>query len=229
MHNTELLLLGIIFLYPALDLILERFTSQNKIVEYLKTATILWLITGLLVYTFFMGELSVVKFDYVVVHNWQNLTAILMLLVAIIYLVLLIKSISSNERLSTEVLSKFAPFMALMPNTKQQILVFTVVLSGTAGICEELIFRAYLYNFVDSYLGVIGAIIISSLVFGFWHIYLGWTEVLRTSLMGGFFCAIYLFTGNIIFPILLHIFIDIYSGLICYFAQRAQHQTHARH
>jgi len=220
MHYLELILIGIILLYPLVDYINEKYKSKNKSIEYIKISSLLWIITFFLAYIYFIEELSVVNLDYVVEINWQNILAITLILIAVTYLVLLIKNIILNEKLRLEVVSKFEPFIDIMPVTKKQVLVFTLLLSVTAGICEELIFRAYLFNLIDAHTGTIGAILLSSLIFGIWHVYLGWQEVLRTSIMGGILCGVYIFSGNIIIPIILHIFIDIYSGLICYFAVR---------
>jgi len=222
MHYLELTFLGIVLFYPLVDYFNEKFKSKSKNVEYLKISLFLWVLTFFLAYIYYIEELSVVELDYLIKMGWQNIVAISFIVLAISYLVLLIKNINSNEKFRAEVANNFEPFIQIMPETKSQVLVFTILLSVTAGICEELIFRAYLFNLIDTYTGTIGAILISSLVFGFWHIYLGWKEVLRTSIMGVIFCSIYIFTGNIIIPIILHIFIDIYSGLMCYFSVRKQ-------
>lgn len=222
MHYLEVSLLGIILFYPVFDYLIGKYKSKNKNVEYIKISSFLWGLTLFLAYIFYIEELSVVKLDYDMAFNWQNILVFSLMIIAITYLVLLIKNIISNEELRLEVATKFEPFIDLMPTTKNQVLIFTLLLSVTAGLCEELIFRAYLFNLVDTHTGTIAAILISSLVFGFWHVYLGWQEVLRTSIMGAILCGVYIFTGNIIAPIILHIFIDIYSGLICYFAVRKQ-------
>lgn len=222
MHYLELSLLGIILFYPLVDYFSGKYKSKNKNIEYIKISSFLWGLTLFMAFIFYIEKLSVVSIDYYVEFNWQNILGIVLILIAIAYLVLLIKNIISNENLRLEVASKFEPFIDVMPTTKSQVLVFTLLLSVTAGICEELIFRAYLFNLVDTYTGTMGAILISSLIFGFWHVYLGWQEVLRTSIMGAILCSVYIFTGNIIAPIILHVFIDIYSGLICYFAIRSQ-------
>lgn len=222
MHYLELSLIGIILLYPLLDYFNGKHKSQNKNVEYLKICIFLWGLTSFMAYIFYIEELSVAKLDYSIAFNWQNILAITLISIAIVYLVLLIKNIIPNEDLRQEIAHKFEPFIDLMPTNKSQVLVFTLLLSVTAGICEELIFRAYLFNLTDIYSGTIGAILISSLIFGFWHVYLGWQEVLRTSIMGAVLCSVYIFTDNIIIPIILHVFIDVYSGLICYFAMRKQ-------
>lgn len=222
MHHLELLLIGIILLYPLVDFFSEKYKSKHKIFEYIKISSFLWGLTLFLAYIYSIQELSIGFLDYEVEFNWQNILAFSLIFIAVAYLILLIRNVTTNETLRLEVATKFAPFMDLMPATKNQVLVFTLVLSVTAGICEELIFRAYLFNLIGTHTGNIAAIVLSSLLFGFWHLYLGWQEVLRTSVMGGILCGVYIFTGNIVVPILLHVFIDIYSGLICYFAVRKQ-------
>ena len=222
MHYLEIVLIGIILFFPLFDLINEKYKSKNKNVEYVKISLFLWIPTFVLAYLFYAEKLSVVNLDYVVDQNWQNILAIVLILLAIVYLLVLIRSIKLNEKLRVEVADKFEPFVKIMPVTKSQILIFTMLLSVSAGICEELIFRAYLYTLIDTHIGTVGAILLSSIVFGLWHIYLGWNEVLRTGIMGALLCGVYIFTGNIVIPIILHIFVDVYSGLICYFAMRIQ-------
>ena len=220
MYYLEILLLGIILLFPIVDLINEKYKSRNKNVEYIKIAFFLWIPTLLLGYLFYKEELSVVSFGAVIENNWQNIFITSLLLLAIVYLLVLIRSIQSNEELRDEIRNKFESFKDILPVTKNEMLIFTLIVSVSAGICEELLFRAYLYTFLDSHIGMVAAIFLSSVIFGLWHIYLGWQEVIRTSVMGALFCGIYIFTGNIILPILVHIFVDVYSGLMCYFAMR---------
>ncbi len=220
MHYLELVLIGMIVIFPVVDLINEKYKSKNKNIEFIKIAISLWIPTIFLAYLFNAKILSVTNVVYAVSLNWQNILAISLILLAVLYLVALIRTLTVSDKLRTEVTQKFKPFINMLPVTKAQILVFTLLLSVSAGICEELIFRAYLYPLIDSHIGMVGAILLSSIVFGLWHLYLGWYEVLRTSIMGAIFCGVYIFTGNIIIPIILHIFIDVYSGLLCYFAMR---------
>jgi len=222
LDSFEILLLLFIFFYPILDIVLNRYKSDNKNIEYTKITLVLWVPTILLCYLYYTKSLSVSDFRLQLALNWQNTVVLGLITIAIGYLILLVRSIVSSKELRTEVAAKFKPYVDLMPVTKSQMWVFTCVVSVSAGICEELLFRAYLYNVLDSQLGMAAAIISSSLIFGFWHIYLGWREVVRTSIMGAVLCGVYLFTGNIFIPILMHVFIDVYSGTICYFAMRKQ-------
>ena len=224
MHYLEITLIGVILFYPIVDLIIEKYKSQKKskkkIFEYLKISFIMWLPTLLLLHLFSKGELSVVNLGIVIEISWQNILFASLLFVAIIYLLLLIRSIQSSEELRAEITNKLEPYRDILPVSTNEMFIFTLILSVSAGICEELLFRAYLFTLIDNHIGMVAAILLSSAVFGLWHIYLGWQEVIRTSVMGAVFCGVFIFTGNIILPILLHVFVDVYSGLMCYFAMR---------
>lgn len=222
MHYLELIFIGIVLLYPLVDYFNAKHKSSHKTVEYLKISGSLWGLTLFLAYLYHSDTLSVQHFNFFPQFNWQNITAGILLLVAIIYLIMLIKSVTAHEKLRTEVADKFRPYMEVMPTSKKEMLIFVFVVSVTAGICEELIFRAYFFNLLDASIGVVGAILCSSLIFGLWHIYLGWQEVLRTSITGAVLCLVYILTDNIVVPIILHIFVDIYSGLLCYFSLKGQ-------
>lgn len=220
LHYLELILLAWVLIYPALDLVLERFKSSDKKVEYIKTVILLWLPTVLLVYLFQSELLSVKSLNHVITLNWRNILSGLVIFAGIIYVILLVRTINTNEAIRADAVKKLQPHISFMPETKSEVLVFTLLLSVTAGICEELIFRAWLFTLIDSRLGTIAGIVISSVLFGFWHLYLGWREVVKTSIMGALFCGVYLFTGNIVVPIILHIFVDVYSGVLSYYSLR---------
>ncbi len=225
MNNFEMFFVALLLLYPLLDWALSQYKSTSKNIEYAKLALYLWVPTVFLGGLYMTGNLSVSEFGTDVDLGWKNLLFLGLLAIAVCYLILLVKSIKSSETLRAEVAKKFEPFMDLMPATKSQMMIFGFVVSVSAGVCEELLFRAYLYSLLESQVGMWLAIAVSSLVFGFWHIYLGWQEVLRTGITGAALCGVYIFTGNIFIPILLHIFIDVYSGVICYFAVREPRDT----
>jgi len=216
MNKLEILLIATILIYPQVDLINEKYKSKNKIVEYIKIAIFLWVPTILLIFLYLNGLLSIGDFKFVVEYNWQNILMLSLLFIAIIYVFLLINSIRINKELREEIIKKFENYQDLMPVTRNETIVFSIIVSVSAGICEELLFRAYLYNLIEGHIGLLAAVLLSSVIFGLWHIYLGWKEVIRTGIMGIVLCGIYIFTGNIILPILIHIFVDVYSGLLNY-------------
>ncbi|NJW53058.1 CPBP family intramembrane glutamic endopeptidase [Salinimicrobium oceani] len=84
----------------------------------------------------------------------------------------------------------------------------------TAGLLEELVFRAFLINTLDVLLGstiwsTMAAVIISSLIFGMVHSYQGVTGILVTTCIGLIFGVAYVLGGRKIWPLIfIHGHID---------------------
>lgn len=102
----------------------------------------------------------------------------------------------------------------LLPHTPQESRLW-LLLSVSAGICEEIVFRGFLpwyllslNHFSDLQVSLLTAVILSSLLFGFAHLYQGWKGVLATGLIGAFLAYLYVITGSLILPIILHILVD---------------------
>jgi uncharacterized protein len=75
----------------------------------------------------------------------------------------------------------------LLPETAKEAIVF-VVLSCTAGFCEEVIFRGYLQRQFTAWTGnVVAGIVLQSVVFGGAHLYQGLKGVVVISVYGAMF------------------------------------------
>jgi len=102
---------------------------------------------------------------------------------------------------------------ALLPRNRAE-LPYGALLSANAGITEELFFRLYLpLLIVLAGGGAVLAFVAAALVFGLMHLYQGAAGVIGTSVMGLVFVLIYLVTGSLLLPILLHVLIDL-NGLV---------------
>jgi membrane protease YdiL (CAAX protease family) len=85
-----------------------------------------------------------------------------------------------------------------------------VLLSLSAGICEELLYRGYLVHFlIGCQQGLLTAWLLSSLAFGLAHLYQGWHGVLTSFAMGLVFGAVAIATGSLFLSIVLHALIDL--------------------
>lgn len=87
-----------------------------------------------------------------------------------------------------------------------------VLLSLTAGFCEELLYR----GFMPAYLSHIFpgmqlwlAIVVAAVLFGVGHLYQKISGMLGTGLMGLAFGLLYLFTGSLILPMIAHALFDL--------------------
>jgi membrane protease YdiL (CAAX protease family) len=98
----------------------------------------------------------------------------------------------------------------LLPRSPGERQGFAMV-SITAGICEELLFRGFLMWYFAGR-GVVVAVAVSSLFFGFAHIYQGVPSVPRTGILGLVLCLIVLAAGSLWPAIIIHAAIDLNSG-----------------
>lgn len=103
---------------------------------------------------------------------------------------------------------------ALLPRERGE-LKFGAGLAVTAGVVEELLFRlalpAAIFGVTGSGPLAFGA---AALVFGLLHIYQGAQGILFASLLGVVFTALYVLSGSIVVPIVLHALIDLRSLIL---------------
>lgn len=121
--------------------------------------------------------------------------------------IVLFFSKSSRQKLNNALTDDSIAF--LLPHTVKERLLFLMI-AITAGICEEVIFRGAMVYYLNHFnLSFISIGIISSLLFGFVHLYQGWKGVLTTAYLGAILYVLYVGTGSLWLPIMLHILIDI--------------------
>jgi len=95
----------------------------------------------------------------------------------------------------------------------------SLVLVASAAVCEEIVYRGFLIAYCGAFTGtsLIGqcaAIGLPAIVFGACHFYQGVRSVVKIVLLAGFFGAIFLFTGSLWIPIVLHFIVDLVGSLL---------------
>ncbi len=112
---------------------------------------------------------------------------------------------------SSAVREMLEPVGALLPNTRKERRLFAA-LAVTAGICEEILFRGFLLFYLQEVFpgfGVVGAVVVSSMVFGLCHLYQGVRGILGTGAFGAGMAILYVASGSLIVPIVLHALLDL--------------------
>ncbi len=89
-------------------------------------------------------------------------------------------------------------------------------LSVAAGVCEEIVYRGYLIWLLGGFGGTLFAVIGSSVIFALGHSYQGVQGMVKVFLVGLGMAALYLVSGSLWAPILLHVGADIFQGLLAY-------------
>jgi membrane protease YdiL (CAAX protease family) len=122
-----------------------------------------------------------------------------------------IKKPQPNRSHYEEVISEI-----ILPKTRKEKLWFTVV-SATAGIGEEIVYRGFLFYLLMSlfpWLPLYGILIIAGILFGIAHSYQGLFGVLKTGLIGMLLGALYMTSGFLLPGILLHFILDFSSNFL---------------
>ena len=100
---------------------------------------------------------------------------------------------------------------SMLPRNKQELRL-GALLSVNAGVVEELVFRLALPALVFGASGsAAAALVFSLLLFGALHLYQGAAGVVATTVVGALMMALYLVTGTILVPIVLHALFDLRS------------------
>jgi membrane protease YdiL (CAAX protease family) len=100
---------------------------------------------------------------------------------------------------------------ALLPRNRDE-LPYGVGLGLSAGVFEETLFRLAMPALLFGILGSgPAAFLAASVIFGLLHLYQRWTGVLFATLLGLVLSALYVLTGQIWVPIVVHALIDLRS------------------
>ncbi len=99
----------------------------------------------------------------------------------------------------------------MMPKTRSELRYFYGV-SASAGIVEETLWRGFMIWYLGHAMPLWAAAIVSSLAFGIGHIYQGAGNVPKVALVGVVFAALYLLTGSVWLPMVLHAVFDAVQG-----------------
>lgn len=103
--------------------------------------------------------------------------------------------------------------MQLAPQNALELLLW-VVLSISAGICEELVFRGYLLQqFARASRSIWAGIAISSLLFGVAHGYERASGMIAITIYGALFCVLTIKRGSLRPGMMAHAWHDIFSGI----------------
>jgi len=101
---------------------------------------------------------------------------------------------------------------SLLPHTLTEVLLW-VATSATAGICEELAFRGYVQRQFHALSGSPAiAILAQGLIFGLFHAYQGWKNVVVICTLGFLYGALAEWRENLRANIVAHAWSDVWEG-----------------
>jgi membrane protease YdiL (CAAX protease family) len=120
--------------------------------------------------------------------------------------------IGRSAAMRADLQTKLSGALAFLPRTDREMTTFGW-LALTAGICEEIAFRGFLIWYLAAAFGLPLAAVISAVLFGLAHAYQGRTGIVKTGIVGFVFTGLYLLSGSLWLPIVLHAAVDLSGGL----------------
>jgi len=126
---------------------------------------------------------------------------------SLLQVVLVRRSAAAREK----ILRALKRFALILPVTHEERAWFALV-SVTAGICEEILYRGFLIRYLSNgpwQAGLWIAVAIASISFGLAHGYQGLSGIIGTALVGAVMAVIFLASGSLWLPMALHAIIDL--------------------
>jgi membrane protease YdiL (CAAX protease family) len=131
--------------------------------------------------------------------------------------------VARSSKAAAAVRRSFGALEAILPRDGRQLL-WGLLVSVFAGLFEEIAYRGYLMAYFGTWLDQWGALAASSLLFGLAHLYQGKWGVPVTALLGALFGWVYIETGSLLPPILLHAALDISAMVTAWIVLRREPQ-----
>jgi membrane protease YdiL (CAAX protease family) len=116
-----------------------------------------------------------------------------------------------SEKIRTQAGKAARKLAFLLPSTRRERRWWWLVCI-TAGISEEIVYRGFLLHYFHGspfHLSLTWALVGSSVAFGIGHLYQGLAGAVQTFVIGFLFGAIFLVTGNLLLPVVLHAVMDL--------------------
>jgi membrane protease YdiL (CAAX protease family) len=162
------------------------------------------LIVALLLLLHSTGGVSAAGLGWVAPHSWvQTLAAGATIAAATFYFSTRIEPSAAAAAFAKVSRS---PIGAMIPNSDRERL-WIGWLSIGAGVMEEMLCRGFVFYYFASYLKVTNpalTVIASAVLFGLGHIYQGWKSAAGPAAVGVVLGSLYLYTGSLVLPIIVH-------------------------
>lgn len=144
------------------------------------------------------------------------LAALLLTVVAVAALVIQLRQV---RRADIETLRQYRRDIGdvdiVLPQSGGELLRFYGV-SVTAGVVEETLWRGYLIWYLALFMPLWLAATLSVIGFGLGHAYQGLKNLPKVTAVGAVFTGLYLLSGSLWLPIILHALVDILQGRLAY-------------
>jgi membrane protease YdiL (CAAX protease family) len=197
----------LIFVFPLADAFIYA-RLQTALHVYLWNILSLWTLTLIAIELLYRYGFTLVQFGENLGVYPRNILTVVGMVILVVAVVLLNKF--QMRKITSEQYDKqIENIRKLMPTTPAERLA-VIPLAFTAGFCEEFLYRGYLLNIAASATKSLWVgLLISTILFGFAHLYQGRKGVIGTSIGGAVFGLIFLASRSLLPGQLLHTAMDL--------------------
>ncbi|GEM_PF-3042183 len=219
MNLTTQILFGFIaFVYPASLLLTYRRSNKRlksdgsfRLTYYKRLTILFWSLTMLVLGNSLTDKLPALNF-------FPTLNTAGLISAALIFVFIVLQAATSRISTSDKAISvmdKTGDGYHFLPKSNREFVWFTI-LSVSAGICEEIIFRLFIFSFLLLHTHLATAFLLTNVVFALTHIDVDKRNMVSAFVLGLLFSIIYYISDNIWLAITLHTAIDINMGYLGY-------------
>ncbi|NNE42735.1 MAG: CPBP family intramembrane metalloprotease [Gemmatimonadetes bacterium] len=170
-----------------------------------------WALLAAALGIWFAGGRSLADLGFSRPEGWGFWVSAGLTLAAIVVLTLQVRQVGRSEEQQHELRAQMGGPLAFLPRAPHEKPLFNAV-CVTAGVCEEILYRGWFLAVVGGWIGLPAAAVVGVIGFGALHLYAGKSVALRAGMLGAFFTVLYLVSGSLWVPIVLHIFVDWNTG-----------------
>ena len=204
-----------------LESALAAGVADAKVRSYRRIMTWQWVVALILLVAWLGIGRELGLLGIVLPSGWGFLAGVGIALALIFVLIGQLQATKRRPKVAEQIRATAAPLTFLLPSTPTELRLFTW-LGVTAGIVEELLCRGYMMWVVRSVAPSWVALVVTSIAFGIGHAYQGFSGILKTFGVGLFVGGLYLLTGSIWIPMIVHAAIDVFSGHTIYAALQSR-------
>jgi uncharacterized protein len=163
-----------------------------------------------------LWNLTLRPFDVLGV-NYPTIDALVIGLCSVIVIIYSIDTFI-NYTNSKKSLDDIKELSHIMPTSWNDFKHF-IFLAFAAGICEEIVFRGFLVNYIShlcagSEYGYFLALVLPAVIFSISHVYQGWFAVMKIFAISLLFGAIFIFSKSLLLVCIIHVLVDLISGAV---------------
>lgn len=196
-----------------------RAEPEARLKTYRKVMLVQWLLVGIVIALWLWRERSLADLGLSIALHWQLIVGCIIMLAIIIFLFVQQRiAISAHEERDKikALLDRMAPFL---PRSARELWPHFAMLCLTAGVCEEILYRGWLFWYLGSYIGettlaMTGIVILAAIIFGLAHAYQGKRGIIQVLVLALIFGGLYVFMGTLWPLMVFHAAIDLNGGML---------------